>query len=243
MANSLTNLTSGSDQDGNSTAVTASITPTANNLVLLSVMSRTGISTDPVQPTATGNGLTWVVVNSVVYDTTGASRKRITLFRAMGASPSAGAVSIDFGGQNQTHVIFVVDQAAGTDTSGTNGSGAVVQSAVNSEPGGDGGDLTITLAAFGNANNSTYGVFTGDDIPGAPSPEAGYTALFSSASIASQTYLSEWIVSNDTTPTATFNSNPTQSTGGIAIEIAMAGGTPTWGQLLAMRNNRLVNVI
>lgn len=219
MANTPTNLTSGSDEDGGSTATTASITPTANALVLLSVMSRTGITTDPNQPTATGNGLTWVAVNSVVYDNTSSSRKRLTLFRALGASPTSGAISIDFGGQAQTNVIWAVDQITAIDASGTNGSAAVVQSAVNSEPTGDGGLLTITLAAFGNFKNTTYGVWTGDEVSGTLSAEAGYTELYISQNISSQKYLTDWKGSNDTTPSATFPDFSGSSTGGIAIEL------------------------
>jgi hypothetical protein len=104
MAVAASNITSGRDTDGNSTATTASVTPVANRLYLLTVTSRTNITTDPNIPTVTGNSLTWVSINSVVYDTTGASRRRVTLFRALGASPSSGTISVDFGGQNQTHV-------------------------------------------------------------------------------------------------------------------------------------------
>ena len=74
--------------------VTASHTPAPNTLQLLEVVARTNISVDTVQPTVTGNGLTWVLVNDIVYDTTSSSRKRLSVFRAMGSSPSTGACTI-----------------------------------------------------------------------------------------------------------------------------------------------------
>src|SRR5438045_278206 len=127
MAVATTNITSGNTTNATS-AATTSITPVANRLYLMNVISRTAITTDPNQPTATGAGLTWVVEKSVVYDNTGASRKRLTVFRALGPSPSAGALTIDFGAQTQTNIAWIIDEFTGADTSGTNGSGAVVQS-------------------------------------------------------------------------------------------------------------------
>ncbi len=125
MAVAISNLTTGSDSDGGSGSTTASVAPSAYSLILLTVMSRTGITVNPNQPTVTGNGLTWVAIGSTVFDSTSSSRRRVTLFRALGAGPTSGAITIDFGGQAQTDVTWVVDEASGVDTSGTNGSGAI----------------------------------------------------------------------------------------------------------------------
>lgn len=224
MSITIANKTSGTDADGNTTAVTASQTPAANKLQLLRVSSRTGITADPNQPTATGNGLTWVVDTngSVVFDTTSSSRKRITVFRAMGASPTTGAVTIDFGGQNQTDVEWTLDEVTGMDTSGTNGSGAIVQ-VINrideTEP--TPATLIVTLAAFGSANNATYGAFAfgtgGGDVLSAGT---GFTEL-AHTSGASLIGISEWRVDNDTTVDAT-DSVVGGEIGGIAIEIRAA---------------------
>jgi len=116
---SVTNLTTGTDTDGNSSASTASVSPSANKLELLTVSSMTNISADPNQPTISGNGLTWVAVSSTIYDTTSSSRRRVTLFRASGQGPTTGALSISFGGQNQTDVAWVLDEATNVDSSGT----------------------------------------------------------------------------------------------------------------------------
>src|SRR5205085_3732552 len=156
MAVAASNLTQGNDRGvGGSSFNTASITPTANRLILATVTSRHA-SADPNHPTLSGCGLTWVEVASDNYDNTG-SQKRVTVFRAMGASPSTGAVTIDFAGQCQSDCVWTIDQLSGMDTSGTNGSGAGVQSATNQDRTGSGTSLTTTLAAFGSANNATYG--------------------------------------------------------------------------------------
>lgn len=116
--------TSGS-QASASSATTASITPTANRLQLLTVFS--SCATTPVNtPTVTGAGMTWeVVVTIETALNAGTSRYgRGTTFRAMSASPGSGALTIDFAGQSN-HIDWSVAEFAGIHTGGTNGSAAV----------------------------------------------------------------------------------------------------------------------
>lgn len=220
MAVSISNLTNGEDSDGGSSSTTASVTPSSNALELLTVYSRTGISTNPNQPTVTGNSLTWVAIATVIYDDSSSSRRRITLFRALGASPSSGTITIDFGGQAQTDVGWSLDQATGTDTSGTNGSGAIVQSATNLDTGTSSTSLTVTLSAFGDSNNATFGAFSagGSEVQTVGS---GFTQLsnrvLASANISG---LTEWKTANDTSVDYTVAAG--EQMGGIAIEIKMA---------------------
>lgn len=222
MAISITNLTAGADASDLTSYNTASITPTANNLVLLSVSTRTGISASPNQPTATGCGLTWVVINSVVYDTESTSRRRLTLFRAMGASPSTGAITVDFGGQTQTQMQWCVDQASGIDTSGTNGSGAVVQSATQRIIESDPSETTIvaTLAAFGSTDNGTYGCFANEDVSWTPVAGSGFTLLSDNNTAGTDGHATEWRATNDTTVDITFGSQT--GVGAIGAEIKAA---------------------
>lgn len=216
MAVAVANLTTGSDTDGGTSCVTASITPTANSLVLLTVTSRTGITADPSQPTVTGNGLTWVQIGSTQLDSTSASRRRVTLLRAMGPAPTAGAITIDFAGQNQTSMTWVVDECASVDTSGTNGSGAVVQSAVNQNPVDTGvTSLTVTLADFTSTANATYGGF-GNGGEGAMTAGTGFTITAQTQVASSNGAAAEFKATNDTSVDIT---TPTAFIGGIAIEI------------------------
>lgn len=150
---SCSNLTANDSATDATSYNTASITPSADNLVILTVTSHIA-SGPPVEPTATGNGLTWVSMNT--NTTNHSSTRRTTQFRAMGASPSTGAITIDFGAETQLAVIWAVDQCSGVDTSGTNGSGAIVQ--VGDSTGtGFATSQTITLSAFGSADNAAYG--------------------------------------------------------------------------------------
>ena len=124
---------------------TASITPTANRLVLAWVTSRVAAAGIP---TASGNGLTWVQVATIAD---GSGGIRLTVFRAMGASPSAGAVTFDFGGVSQTSCCWSIAEYGSVDTSGTNGIWAVVQSVTKTTAAGT--SDTNTLAALENAKN------------------------------------------------------------------------------------------
>lgn len=132
-----------------SSANTASITPTANNLILVTVGSRVAAST-PNEPTLTGNSLTWVKVVTTI-----SSENRTTIFRALGASPTTGAITIDFGGQVQAQAGWQVQEFSGIDTSGSNGSGAIVQFATSTS--GATNHASATLASFSSINNAAYG--------------------------------------------------------------------------------------
>lgn len=218
MAISITNLTQGLDTDGNSTATTASITPSSNNLILLTVISRTAISTDPNQPTATGNSLTYVVEKTTVYDTTSSSRRRITTFRALGSAPTAGTIAIDFGGQNQTDVLWFIDQVSGIDTSGANGAGAIVQSVANQVTTITTNSLTVTLAAFGSTANATYGAFADSGFTWTEG--SGFTRLArypNSDALDNLSGMTEWKTTNDTSVDGTTTNN--SELGGIALEL------------------------
>lgn len=216
-----TTLTNGQDIDGTSAAATASVSPTGNRLELLTVTSRTGISTEPNEPTITGNGLTWVKVDGVYWDTTSGSRKKTTVFRAMGASPSAGTIAIDFGGQAQTDVIWSLVEFDGVDTSGTNGSGAIVQTATNSDGSATVSTITATLAAFSSVNNATFGAFGYSSASNNMTVGSGFTESSDDWTTGNQTEnFTEYKLSNDTTVDASGGANG--EIGAIAIEIKAA---------------------
>lgn len=199
--------------------VTASVSPTANRLLLLAVASS---DHNTAAPTVTGNGLTWVEVHTRTFGFSGTfDRRRVTVFRAMGASPSAGAVTILFDVSDlATGCAWVLSEFDGMDTSGTNGSGAIVQV--------DGTDidtavttLTVTLAAFASATNATWGAFfSGTTI----TPGTDFTQIAEALSTPSPSYrlLTEWRNVADTTVDASWAS--TSWTGAVVIEIAEAAG-------------------
>lgn len=226
MAVAAANLTQGGSAVAGSSYSTASITPGSNRLVLVEVSTRTNASVTPNTPTLSGNGLTWVQIGSSVdWDTGGTSRKRTSLFRSMGASPSTGALTFDFAGQSQTHCAWTVDECTGMDTSGTNGSGAIVQSASNQDTTGTATSLTVTLAAFSDADNATYGAFTeGNNVQ--LTPGSGFSGVgFGTSGVISVTSIFK--ATNDTTVDA--SEAVASELGGIAVEIkvaAVAASTP-----------------
>lgn len=223
MAITATVLTSGAGNGfGTQSYNTASITPGSNKLILLAV----SISTFAVSAgalSATGNGLTYVAIDSQLYSGT---TNRIALFRAMGASPSSGAITISIGGATNNSCQWAVIELDGVDTSGTNGSGAIVQGVFNSTTGGAPNSLTITLAALSDAvNNAVVSVFgvSGDTLQ---TPAASYTELSDNDSLTgseANSLETQWKLPGTTTPSASGQPD-FADIGGIAVEIKAGGG-------------------
>lgn len=221
MAIAFTDLTEGTGAGVDDS--TASVTWAADRLQLLAVAQRMGSSTAPNQPTATATGLTWTVVLSNLYDNSGTSRYRITLFRAMG-SGATGATTIDYGGQSQVTTAWSWCEFSGVDTGGTHGSGAVVQSA---QGGSDstGTSLTVTLAAFGSLDNATYGCIGVATADANIVVGTGFTELADLSPGGSHRHQAQYLLGNDTTVDWSWaTSSPN---GGIAIEIKATVAAPS----------------
>lgn len=227
MAIAVTGLTSGSNNAAVTTYTTASVTPTANRLQLLAVANAwSGSARTPGAITSvTGNGLTWVYVGSagVGFSSGSTYLGQISLYRAMGASPTTGAITITLPASGASCAWSLVE-VDGVDTTGTSGSGAVVQSASN-QNNTTGSTLTVTLgSAFGSASNGTYACFSAGDGGGVArtfTPEAGWTETHDTG-VAFSYVTSMWRADNDTTASTTASSTAT-SLGGIVIEIKAAG--------------------
>lgn len=207
-------------------STSAAFTPTANALVLAAVVNnRVGGATTP---TGSGNSLTYVSVGSQSFTS---GQYLLTVFRALGASPTNGVFTADFGGTNQTGCAISVVQFTGVDTSGTNGSGAVVQFKVNT--GTATTPFTVTLDPFGSVNNGAYVAF-GASGTGGITHKTGWTELHDvSYTIPSTGLETQWIATNDTacegTPTAGLDF------GGLAIEIKAAAAAGVAGTTLRSR--------
>src|SRR3990167_6411072 len=173
------NTLTGAAATGNATSfITASISPGANRLILAFVFGFRTITADAT-PTLSGNGLTWVNAD---HRGLGCSNENSTIFRAMGASPSAGAVTIDYGANTHDACVWSIMEFDGVDTSGTNGSCAVVQIVAGNAATCADTAVTATLAAFGSVDNATYFACRWYDqtAPGqltAASPNAGFTEI------------------------------------------------------------------
>lgn len=222
MTVAFTNLTSGTDTDGNSTAVTASVTLTANRLHLLTVSSNQFNGSPAEIPTCTG----WTQVATFIYYNAGGTdipSNRLTILRRMPGSNETGTHTIDFNSVSQNEVMYSIDQSdANVETGGTNGSAAIVQSVTNS---GNGTALAATLAAFGSTDNGTFGAGT-IYASGMTSWTVGtnFTALANIAGGFSTdlSMLTEYRDVNDTSVDAT--AAATGDWGMIAVEVAAASG-------------------
>jgi hypothetical protein len=222
---SATHLTIGDNASGGPDGTTASISPTANALILVTVgRYATGAVSTP--NSVTGNGITYeLVASSPEWDESvppNEDRKKLFLYRGMSASPSAGAITIEGDGGGGEWTTWTITEITGVDTSGSNGSGAVVQSNSNAQAGTS---LSISLNAFGSASNGTFATaysWAGNQV----TPEAGWSELTDGNTVDRPQTM--WRANNDTTPSWTFSSD---AVGGIAVEIRAASIWNTSGQI------------
>lgn len=199
---------------------TASVSPTSNALLLLDVVGSNGGGIAPDAPSSiTGNGLTWVQIATAAPLTDGASETwRVTRYRAMGASPSTGAITISHTTAPDQYLSWCLREYTGVVTTGSNGADAEVQTATNI---GDSTTASVTLSAFGDAGNGadaftvTFGTPT-------ITPESGWTGL--TADTTGHNKRAQWRDDNDTSPSATLS--VTQDWAMLATEIAAAGADP-----------------
>jgi hypothetical protein len=159
-----------SQAGSSATVITPTFQPTANALVLAFVSN--GAVGGVAVTSIAGNGLTWVKVNNTTGGGTGAANMEV--WRAMGAAPTSGAATVTFAGAVTNAIVRVV-QVTGADTSGTNGSGAIVQSGVANSVGAT--NPTVNLAALSaTGRNGVFGAVN-SNVSGSV-PEAGWSKDF-----------------------------------------------------------------
>lgn len=103
----------GEDADGGSSSTTATVTaPIGGRALILHVHSERAAGT-PNQPTVSGLGMTWTALQTYTHSV-GTLPQRETLFKGIATSPTAGALTIDFGGQTQDYTAWSGIQEDGT---------------------------------------------------------------------------------------------------------------------------------
>lgn len=218
--------TSGDSGGSATSSATAAITTTAGKLYAIWVSAYVSSgSVQPPQPTVTfnGSGLAFDVVASVDIDTSGADRQTMWLFRGVASAGSSGTTTIDFGAVAAKHD-WAIDEIDGVDTSGINGSAAIVQSATAQFASGATSG-TVSLAAFADAtNNAAYGVF---DVQSSSSGVVSYTAGTGFTKLGEDTgnvatLASEYRVGQDTTVDMTWSGASVFRSAGIAVELKAA---------------------
>lgn len=225
MAISATLLTSGSDVDLNASATTASITPTANRLVLAAVGSNN--FSDDRTPTLTSSNLTWVQVAHIIVN--GATSNRLTILRALTSVAAASAVTIQFA-NNQNAIVWSIVEIAEIKSAGVDGGSAVVQTSTSISTGGTA--ALTTLGAFADAtNNGIYvACVTGNTTL---SIEAGYAALHNLIDANTGTRLAtSFLASSDTTAAMSLGAALPWGIFGIELAFSAAASTTLFSKCL-----------
>lgn len=215
---------SGSGDFASSGAVSSAWTPTSNALVLLYVTTY-----NPVTP-VTVSSVTHTGLNFVEIENTTRAQasgvERLTVLRAMGASPSSYATSVTFSGEAEGWTISV-NEFTGVDTSGTDGSGAVGDTDINS---GSGTSTSMgTALSFSSANNGTaHAALVGNYNSGTPfiTADGSLTELSETLRGSFGASLStSWESGNDTTPSSSWSTGTDDWIGHGLEVVAAATGT------------------
>jgi hypothetical protein len=168
-------LTSGNEVLNQNTYTTASIAPAANTLVTIAVMSHRASAT--ISPTVTGGGMaSWDLVASVDFDTLALPHRRLSIYRAMSATPGSGPITFKFTSQ-VSNLEWIVSQWSGVEPNGVNdnGASAVVQTGSNRANAVNG--LSVALAPFGSTTNVALGAFGVNSQVLTIAPAAGFTEI------------------------------------------------------------------
>jgi len=143
----------------------------------------------------------------------------------MGAAPTTGTLTINLDATT-TSCFWNVMEFDGVNTTGTSGSGAVLQWGANSTTSA-GTSASTTLNAFTSANNATFGAFDASGVAGsvgaiAATAGIGFTQIYNTTSGEWTNLSTEWRADNSLSVGETF-SPAADAIGCIGIEIAANG--------------------
>lgn len=204
VAANATSITTGADSTDGTAYTTASVTLKTGRLYLMSVVN-TAASAAVVS--SISSGPTWASRASTQYNGTA---HRVSIWSGVPTADYTGTLAINFGA-TQTGCRWSLNEFAGVDTATTDG---VVQGVT-----GTGSSTTplATLAAFGSANNATFGAMA-NTADSTTTPGTGFTELSddTTATTPASFLQTEWRVDNDTTVDGTITSG---AWGAAAVEI------------------------
>lgn len=143
-----------------SSYTTNSVTPSANTQLVLVVAFVKQADPTVVAPTSvTGNSLTWTQYHT---QTDLASRRMLVYYYSAGASPTTGALTIDFNSVSQNACGWALIEFNNCNTSVMDGAIAMVQNNGNTSITNPLGSLA-TLSAFKYGGNATVGAWHGNN--------------------------------------------------------------------------------
>lgn len=197
-------IITGVDSTDSTSYTTASVTLKAGRLYLLSVVN-TAASADVISGIAGGG--TWTSRATTQYNGTA---HRVSTWSYVPNVDYTGTIVVSFGA-TQTGGRWALNEFSGVDTTTNDG---VVQAAT-----GTGNDTTplATLAAFGSANNATFGALA-NTADSTTTPGSGFRELsdLTTSTTPASFLQTEWREDNDTTVDGTITSG---QWGACAVEI------------------------
>lgn len=176
---------------------TGTVVPNPDYLQVLDILS-TSSSTAEDPTSVVGCGLTWVMVTSLAFPTT---TRRLSRWRALGPAPSSGTLTFTFLSSHSS-CLWNWKETGNADRSGTDGSGAFVQSTTNTAGGGS-TSISGTLAALENAANSHIAA-AGININSTITPDVDFVEIGDDAESTPDSTLECETAANQTVCTATF---------------------------------------
>jgi len=205
-------------------AASASWTPGANELCLCLIANRGSNTPGNYNSAVSGNGLTWVnVLNQ--DDTQG--QINLSVWRAMGASPTTGAVTVTFA-VDPTACSFQLLRISGVKQGGTNGSAAIGNTASVDTGGTDTTPATTSVTTTAN-NSRVIGFASGRGQT--YTVGSGFTAIAinqtanSGGSVARSNSEYKDVASSGTATTTDFSLSAAGDWAIAAIEVLIASGT------------------
>ena len=224
-----TPLTSGSSGTNGTSVSTASVSPTANRLVIVAVFGGAATPTNATDPTSvSGAGLTFTKLKAQNNTTT--FGLNTSLWYAMSASPSTGAITITYP-NTQDLFIWSVFELAGVNVAGGTGSNAVnSNTASNQDISGSLTTLGTTLSAFGSSNNGAIcaTINARATTAATATPDTGWTEIHDLSLVSGGIAFAletQWRDSNDTSPSETWSAAGAIQIVAAEIVAATSSGT------------------
>jgi hypothetical protein len=210
-------LTQGSSTTDELEYTTASISPGNDKLILVVVANGDTSGANNAPDVFDGD---FNDVDPVISQQQGVGNQRISIFRAMSSSFPSGSFTIEFQSVNE-NVAWLVVEFGGVDTSGSNGSGAIVQS----KGGPDSGTTqALTLDNAVGAGNATFGAVVGNTQTPVYAAGAGFELVGTGWSMSSPSNkgTAVWDVDGGNPITLTNDSTPTTALVGVEIKSGAA---------------------
>lgn len=192
---------------GGATTVTTSLTTTTGRLYLAALTSSS--STTPT--ISNGLGLTWTLVGTPIT----VSSNSFVIYSAICGAGATGTLTVT------GHILgtgYFLNEVTGASTFAPIVQNVQTPSAVSTSP------INLTLGSFSRANNGTYLIAfintNSGSLPTSITPKTGWTLINPSFG-PSYNLASEFIATNDTTPSLAWTGGSFNNAVGMAMEIAI----------------------